>query len=282
VVSALVSLLVAMASFQVGASIAKQLIPVVGAPGTTALRLGLSALILVLLQRPWRTVPSRAAVPVLLAYGLSLGIMNFVFYMALRTIPLGIAVGLEFTGPLAVALVGSRHRLDLVWIAFAAIGLLFLLPITRSSGGLDPVGVLFALAAGVCWASYIVFGKRAGHAHGAAASTWGALIAACAVVPIGAVSAGRALLSPRVLPLGFAVAILSSALPYTLEMVALRRLSTKTYGTLMSAEPALAALAGLGLLGERLSPVQWFAIGAVMVASIGTLRHEPPLTDQMP
>ncbi len=271
-----------MASFQVGASIAKQLIPVVGAPGTTALRLGLSALILVLLQRPWRTVPSRAAVPVLLAYGLSLGIMNFVFYMALRTIPLGIAVGLEFTGPLAVALVGSRHRLDLVWIAFAAIGLLFLLPITRSSGGLDPVGVLFALAAGVCWASYIVFGKRAGHAHGAAASTWGALIAACAVVPIGAVSAGRALLSPRVLPLGFAVAILSSALPYTLEMVALRRLSTKTYGTLMSAEPALAALAGLGLLGERLSPVQWFAIGAVMVASIGTLRHEPPLTDQMP
>lgn len=271
-----------MASFQAGASLAKQLIPTIGAPGTTALRLGISALLLCLTQRPWRTVPSRSMLPVLLAYGLSLGTMNFVFYMALRTIPLGIAVGLEFTGPLAVALLGSRRHLDFLWLALAVVGLVFLLPIAPRGGSLDPAGVLFALAAGACWAMYIVFGQKAGRAHGAAASTWGMLIAAAAIVPIGVATTGRALLSPAVLPIGIAVAVLSSALPYTLEMIALRRLSTKTYGTLMSLEPALAALAGLLLLHERLTLVQWLAIGAVMIASVGTLGHEPAVTDQVP
>jgi len=136
--AATVSLVVAMISFQAGASVAKQLIPVVGAPGTTALRLGISALTLCLAQRPWRTIPSREAFPVVLAYGLSLGTMNFVFYNAIRTIPLGIAVGLEFTGPLAVALLGSRRRLDFLWLALAVIGLLFLLPIGGASSSLDP------------------------------------------------------------------------------------------------------------------------------------------------
>jgi inner membrane transporter RhtA len=208
--------------------------------------------------------------------------MNFVFYNSLRTIPLGIAVGLEFTGPLAVALLGSRRRLDFLWLALAVIGLLFLLPIAGNSASLDPVGVAFALAAGACWAMYIVFGQKAGRAHGASTSTWGMLIGACAIVPIGFADAGRALVSPSVLPMGFAVAMLSSALPYTLEMVALRRLSTRTYGTLMSLEPALAALAGLALLHERLSPVQWMAIGAVMIASIGTLGQESATSDQVP
>ena len=269
---AVVSLIVAMVSFQAGASIAKQLIPAIGAPATTALRLGLSALIICILQRPWRSLPSRSSLAVILVYGLALGTMNFVFYMALRTIPLGIAVALEFTGPLAVALVGSRRRTDFLWIALAVLGLMFLLPLSRTEGSVDPVGVAFALAAGFCWALYIIFGQKAGRAHGPAASAWGMLIAASFTVPIGLAVTGRGILSPAVLPMGFAVAVLSSAFPYTLEMIALRQLATKTFGTLMSLEPAIAALAGLVFLSERLTATQSFAIGAVMIASMGTVR----------
>lgn len=278
-IAAVASLVVAMLSFQFGAAVAKQLIPMVGAPGTTALRLGISALLLIVMQRPWRTVPSRANVPIILAYGLSLGTMNFVFYQALRTIPLGIAVGLEFTGPLAVALVGSHRPLHFVWLAMAVLGIALLLPLTPGSAPLDPRGVAAALAAGACWAVYIVCGKKAGHAHGAAASTWGMLVAACLVVPVGVASAGSALWSMAVLPMGAAVAVLSSALPYTLEMTALRRLSTRTYGTLTSMEPALGALTGLLLLHEQLTFVHWLGIGAVMVASAGTLGNESGVAD---
>ena len=275
----MLSLLVAILSFQAGASVAKQLIPAVGAPGTTALRLGLSAVLVCLLQRPWRTLPTRSSLPVILAYGVALGTMNFVFYMALRTIPLGIAVALEFTGPLGVALAGSRRRSDFVWIALAAVGLVLLLPIARRSAALDPAGVLFALAAGLCWALYIVFGQKAGRAHGATAATWGMLIAASFTVPIGMAQAGRALLAPSVLSKGLAVAVLSSALPYTLEMIALRRLATKTFGTLMSLEPAVAALVGLAFLHEHLTATQWIAIVAVMIASIGIVGSDAGKAD---
>ena len=273
-VAAVASLVVAMASFQLGAAVAKQLIPSIGAPGTTALRLGLSALIVCVIQRPWRSMPSRESLGVILAYGLALGTMNFVFYMALRTIPLGIAVALEFTGPLAVAVAGSRRRSDFLWIALAIVGLLFLLPLTPTKDSLDPVGVAFALAAGVCWALYIIFGQKAGRAHGPAASTWGMLIAASFTVPLGLVLTGRGVLSPTVLPQGLAVAVLSSAFPYTLEMIALRQLATTTFGTLMSLEPAVAALTGIVFLDERLTATQWLAIGAVMIASMGTVRND--------
>jgi inner membrane transporter RhtA len=272
--AAVASLLIAIVSFQAGASIAKQLIPAIGAPGATALRLGLSAILLGVIQRPWRAVPTRGSAPVILAYGLALGTMNFVFYQALRTIPLGVAVALEFTGPLAVALAGSRRRMDFVWIAFAGIGLLLLLPIDPMGTALDPIGVLFALAAGLCWAFYIVFGQRAGRAHGPTASTWGVLIAASFTVPVGIALTGRALLAPSILLKGLAVAVLSSALPYTLEMIALRRLATKTFGTLMSLEPAVAALTALIVLHERLTLLQWMAIGAVMMASAGIVRSD--------
>jgi inner membrane transporter RhtA len=263
-----------MLSFQAGAAVAKQLIPAIGAPGTTALRLGLSAIIVFLVQRPWRTIPPRAAWPVILIYGLSLGAMNFIFYMSLRTIPLGVAVALEFTGPLAVALFASRRRLDFAWIALAAIGLLPLLPISPAGATLDPVGVAYALAAGVGWALYIVFGQKAGRAVGPTASAWAIIIAASFTVPIGIAHAGRVVFAPAILRKGLAVAVLSSALPYTLEMIALRRLPTKTFGTLMSLEPAIAALAGLAFLHEQLSFVQWLAIAAVMVASIGMVGSE--------
>jgi inner membrane transporter RhtA len=276
--AAVTSAIVAMVSFQVGATFAKQLIPVIGAPGTTALRLGLSALIVVILQRPWRSIPSRTAWPVILAYGISLGAMNSVFYLALRTIPLGIAVALEFTGPLSVAVFASRRRLDYLWVALAAAGLSLLLPITRAGAALDPAGVAFALAAGVGWALYIVFGQKAGRAHGASASTWGLMIAALLTIPISAVDIGGGLIAPSVLPFGLAVAVFSSALPYTLEMIALRRLSAKTFGTLMSFEPAIAAIAGVIVLNEHLTALQYLAIGAIIAASVGAVAGEqaPP------
>ena len=263
-----------MVSFQVGATLAKQLIPSLGAPGTTALRLGVSALIVIVLQRPWRSVPSRSAWPVVLAYGVSLGAMNSVFYLALRTIPLGIAVAIEFIGPLAVAVIASRRRLDYLWVALAALGLSILLPITNAGAAVDRTGVLFALAAGVGWGLYIVFGQKAGRAHGAAASTWGLIIAAILTTPIGVADAGRQLVSFGALPYGIGVAIFSSALPYTLEMVALRRLSTRTFGTLMSFEPAIAALAGVVLLHEHLTTLQYAAIGAIIIASVGAVAGE--------
>lgn len=263
-----------MLSFQAGASVAKQLFPIVGAPGTTALRLGLSAIIVSALQRPWRTVPPRTAWPMIALYGIALGTMNFTFYMAIRTIPLGVAVALEFTGPLAVACLASRRRIDVAWVVLAAIGVFFLLPVAPHAAHLDPTGVVFALAAGLSWALYIVFGQRAGRLHGVAAATWGMLVAALLVVPLGVSLSGVRALTMKTILLGTAVAVLSSAVPYTLEMIGLRRLSARTYGTLMSLDPALATLTGLLVLGERLTPGQWLAVAAITVASIGVVSSE--------
>jgi inner membrane transporter RhtA len=267
-IAAIAALLAAMTSFQAGASIAKTLIPKIGAPGTAALRVGLGALIVAILQRPWREMPKSWKWIVI--YGLSLGTMNLVFYMSLRTIPLGIAVALEFTGPLAVAALTSQRISHFVWLGLAAVGLLFLLPLNLTATRIDPVGAGFALAAGACWAVYIVFGQKAGVEHGPTASAWGMLIGSCVAVPIGVASAQTKLLDLSVLPFGFAVAVLSSSLPYTLEMFGLRNLSARVFGTLMSLEPAFGALAGFVFLGERLTAIQTLAIAAVMVASIGT------------
>ena len=274
--AAVLSASVAMVSFQIGAAFAKQLLPVLGAPGTTALRLGLSALLLVAVQRPWRSVPSRSAWKWILAYGLSLGAMNAVFYVALGRIPLGIAVAIEFVGPLGVAVWASRRSIDYLWVALAAVGLALLLPIRSGAAALDPLGVACALLAGVGWALYIVFGQKAGRAHGPTAATWGLMVAAAVTVPLGVIDAGARLVDPAILPFGVGVAIFSSALPYTLEMIALRRLSTRTFGTLMSFEPAIAAVAGAVLLHEQLSLTQWSAIAAIVVASIGAVKGERP------
>lgn len=268
-------LLISMVSYQCGASLAKHLFPQVGAQGATAYRLGLSALILLLWRRPWRrSSTSQNTGPrdwrALWGYGLSMGAMNMVFYMSLRTIPLGIAVALEFTGPLALALFGSRRLLDFVWIALVVAGLALLLPLRGQMQALDPVGVMYALAAGGGWALYIVLGKKAGAAYGADAVTLGTSIGALLAIPFGVAHAGSALLSPTLLPYALGVAVLSSALPYSLEMVALTRLPARTLGTLLSLEPAIAAVAGVALLGERLSPLQWLAIVTIIVAAAGT------------
>ncbi len=264
------ALLISIFCFQIGASIAKQLFPLVGAEGTVALRVGLSAAIMLAVSRPWRAPWRGADWRSLILYGASLGIMNFLFYMALTTIPLGIAVALEFSGPLAVALIHSRRAVDFLWIALAAIGLLLLLPLHPGAAPLNWGGVALALGAGVCWALYIVFGQKAGASLGQHATGLGIAVAACVIFPIGLAHAGTALFRADVLPLGLGVAILSSAFPYTLEMFALRRLPAQAFGTLMSLEPAAGALMGLMLLGEHLSFLQWLAIGTVVLASMGT------------
>ena len=253
----------------IGTSYAKHLFPLVGAQGTSALRVGFSALLLLLFWRPWRWKTSRVDAMTILRYGLTLGLMNLLFYMAIRTIPFGIAVAIEFTGPLTVAMLSSRRPIDFVWVGCALLGLLLLLPL---GGGpaLDPAGVLYAMGAAACWGLYIVFGKRAGHLHAGHTVSLGLLAASLVVVPVGVVHAGMALLEPKILLAGLLVALVSSAIPMSLEMMALKRLPKETFGILISMEPAVAALWAMLLLHEQLAGVQWLAIGCTVVASVGS------------
>ena len=269
-ITTVVLLVVAMVSIQAGAAVAKQMFPLVGSTGATALRLLFAALVLGATLRPWRVRMGPAAWRSVVVYGAAVGGLNCLFYAALRTIPLGIATALEFTGPLFVAMLASRRPLDFAWIGLAVGGLLLLLPFGAAPAAIDPVGAAYALCAGVCWALYIVFGQKAGADHGVQVTALGVAIAAVCVLPFGIAQAGSRLLTPEVYPLAIAVAVLSTAFPYALEMVSLARLPTKTFGTLMSLEPAIAALSGLVLLGERLAPVQWLAVGAIIAASAGT------------
>jgi inner membrane transporter RhtA len=264
-------LLLAMLSYPGGAALAKQLFPLVGAQGAAALRLALGAGMLWLLRRPWRRLSGRQGWRPLWGYGISLGLMNLSFYMALRSVPLGIAVALEFIGPLSVALFASRRGLDALWVGLAAGGLALLLPWHGPAQALDPLGVLYALGAAAGWAAYILLGRRAGAAFGSDAAALGTAIAALVAVPVGVAHAGAALFTPALLPLALAMALLSSAVPYSLEMVALTRLPARTVGILSSVEPALGALLGLVLLGERLDAIQVLAIGAIMAASVGAV-----------
>ena len=178
-------LLIAMASIQSGASLAKSMFPIVGAQGTTTLRLIFASVIMLLILRPWRATLTTKSLRTVIVYGMALGGMNFLFYMSLRTVPLGIAVALEFTGPLAVALYASRRAVDFLWIALAVVGLLLLIPMGEASTGIDVVGAAYALGAGVCWALYILFGQKAGNDNGVQTAALGVIIAALFVAPIG-------------------------------------------------------------------------------------------------
>jgi inner membrane transporter RhtA len=224
-----------------------------------------------LLRKPWRRLAGRQGWASLVGYGVTLGVMNLCFYMALRTIPLGIAVALDFLGPLAIALFGSRRALDFVWVALVVVGLALLLPYRGHTQALDPVGVLYALTAAVGWGAYILLGRRAGAAFGGDAVALGSAIGALVAVPVGLLHAGTALFSLSALPFAIGVAVLSSALPYSLEMYALTRLPARTVGILFSLEPAMGALLGLMILNEHLSTFQWLAIAAIIAASIGAV-----------
>jgi inner membrane transporter RhtA len=259
----------------IGTSWAKHsLFPLVGAQGTTAVRVGLSALLMLLVVRPWRRWPNRRDLAVIACYGAALGAMNLLFYMSLQTLPLGVAVAIEFSGPLAVAIYSSRRPVDFIWVLLAMVGLYLLLPIGFGSGvdiaALDPVGVTYVLLAAICWATYIVFGKRVAHVPAGQSVSLGLAVAALVVMPVGVAHAGTALLSFTVLGVGLGVAILSSAIPISLEMVALQRLPRHAFGIMISMEPAVSALLALGLLDERLSSPQWLAIGLIVGASMGS------------
>jgi inner membrane transporter RhtA len=254
----------------IGTSFAKQLFPQVGSLGTTALRVGFSALLLLALWRPWRWSLPRADAVSVLKYGVALGFMNLLFYMSLRTIPFGVAVAIEFSGPLAVAMLYSRKPIDFAWLALAVAGLGLLLPLGHGIASLDPEGLMYALAAAVCWGAYIVFGKRLSHLHAGHSVALGLTVAALTVVPFGVWHAGSALLDPRILLFGLGVAAISSAIPISLEMMALKRLPQETFGIMTSLEPAVAALLGLLMLNEHLAGLQWLAIVCIMMAAAGS------------
>jgi inner membrane transporter RhtA len=266
VVPAPVLVLGGIASVQSGAAIATKLFPQVGAGGAVFLRLGLSAVIVCLVVRP-AISQVRGDVMLMLAYGVVLGAMNLSFYLALDRIPLGVAVTIEFLGPLTVAVGGSRRRLDLVWVVLAAAGVVLL---AGGGGRLAVSGVVFAAVAAVCWATYILLAQRVGRAVPGMTGLAVALVAGAALTaPYGIAAGGTALVQPSAIGKGAAIAVLSSAIPYSLELAALRRLRAATFGVLMSLEPAMAALSGLVFLGQHLRALEWVAVGCVMVASVG-------------
>jgi inner membrane transporter RhtA len=259
-------------SVQLGAAVAKGLFDRLGPDGATLLRVGFAALLLVLLGRPRLRGHSPRQYAVAALFGLALAAMNLSFYAALDRIPLGVAVTLEFVGPLGVAVAGSRRALDALWVAMAAAGILLLAPFAGAP--LDSIGVALALVAGGFWAAYILLGKRLGRAFGGGD---GLALAMCAgtvaLLPVGVLGAGWALLDPTLLLPGFAVALLSSVIPYTLEIEALRRLPTRVFGVLLSVDPALAALVGFLVLGEALGARGLAAVALVSAATAGATRY---------
>lgn len=273
-----VSILLAVFSVQGGATIAKQLFPVIGAAGSAAIRNGLSAIILLALFRPPMHRFTREQWQAVVPYGVTIGVMNLLFYQALARIPLGLAVTLEFVGPLAVAIAGSRRLLDVLWIALAAIGIVLIAP-WHAESAIDPLGVALALLTGVCWAAYILLGGRVSKLlSGGIPVATGMSIATLTVLPFALAGGRLGSFVPRFYVAGAAVAVLSTALPFTLEMSALRALPGRTFSILMSLEPAVAALCGLVLLGEHLTTAQWAAVGLVIAASVGatvTARQLP-------
>jgi inner membrane transporter RhtA len=265
--------LLAVASLQVGAAFAVELFDELGPAGAAFGRLAFAALILVAIWRPrLRGRPARD-LRVAVAFGLALGAMNLCIYEAMDRIPLGVAVTFEFIGPLGVAVAGSRRALDGLWIVLAAAGIVLLAD--YGGGALDPVGVAFALAAGVLWAAYIVLSARTGRIFPGGTGLALAMVAGAALAaPFGIAGAGAELLRPELLSAVLAVALASSVLPYSLELEALRRLPERVFGVLMSLEPAVAALAGLAVLGQDLAARDWLAIVLVVIASAGASTLE--------
>ena len=269
-------MLAAAVTVQSGAGIAKGLFDRLGPSGTVLLRMVFGAAVLVALWRPRLRGHKRDDLTIALLFGLALAIMNWTFYEAIDRIPLGITVAIEFAGPLSVAVAGSRRRLDVIWVVLAAGGILLL--VRTGSGHANLAGVAFALAAAACWAAYIVLSQRAGRAFPRGEGLALAMaVGTVALLPVGIAGAGSSLLAAGPLAIGLAVGMLSSAIPYSLELEALRRLPSRVFGILLSLDPAIAALVGLVLLDQGLSAREVLGIACVVAASVGaSLSVEPP------
>ena len=263
------AVLFAIISVQSGAAIAKTLFPALGAAATASLRIGISAIILLAVYRPNLFKISPSQWKIVIPYGLSLGAMNLIFYLAIERIPIGLAVTLEFIGPLVVAVVGSTRLLDYLWVLLAAAGIVLIAP--WSDNGVDLLGVLFALLAGTLWAAYIVLGGKVSKImKGGEAVATGMLFATILILPFGVLGDGFQSLTPTLFYLGIALALLSSAIPFTLEMKALGQLPSRTFSILMSLEPAAASICALLFLQEYLTFNEVLAVIFVVIASVGS------------
>ncbi len=269
------AIVIAIISIQIGAAFAKQLFPITGAIGITALRLMLATAMLMIVWRPWRERLSLRQFKAVCLYGIALGFMNLSFYLAIERIPLALAVALEFSGPLALAILSSKRKTDFLWAALATVGIVLISPIATNSS-IDIFGVCFALLAAVFWALYIVAGQRAARVmHEGYATSYGMAMATVVITPIVFFANGYDSITVDILPWAFLVALLSSAIPYSLEMIALRRLPKLSFGILMSLEPAMASFTGLLVLHEDLSTTQAFAIAFIIIASLGSTFVAP-------
>lgn len=263
------AVLLAIISVQCGAAIAKTLFPAIGAAGTASIRIGISAIILLLAYRPNLKQITPDQWKIVIPYGLSLGAMNLIFYLGIERIPIGLAVTLEFVGPLLVAIIGSRRLIDYCWVLLAAIGIALIAPWSNSN--VDLLGVVFALLAGGFWAAYIVLGGKVSKImNGGQAVSTGMLFAAILILPFGFYENGLANLTPKFLGMGVALALLSSAIPFTLEMKALGQLPPRTFSILMSLEPAAASICAFIFLQEHLSFYEILAVVCVVIASVGS------------
>ena len=263
------AVLLAIISVQCGAAIAKTLFPAIGAAGTASIRIGISALILLIAYRPNLKEITREQWKIVIPYGLSLGAMNLIFYLAIERIQIGLAVTLEFIGPLLVAIIGSKRWVDYCWVLLAAAGIILIAP--WSNDRIDPLGVLFALIAGGLWAAYIVLGGKISKImNGGQAVSTGMLFAALLILPFGFYENGLANLTPKLFGMGVALALLSSAIPFTLEMKALGQLPPRTFSILMSLEPAAASICAFIFLQENLTFYEVLAVVCVVIASAGS------------
>lgn len=277
-----VMVLLTILSVQLGAALAKGLFISVGSTGTVLLRQGFAALVLILFWRPRLRGYSRSDYIAVLLFGLVIACMNAAFYASIARIPLGVATTIEFTGPLGISFIASRRRQDILWAVLAATGVILLAPIGNFA--FDPLGIGLALLAGLFWAAYVLLNVKVGRAFpGGNGLALGMSIAALAMLPFGIASGGLAMLHPKILLLGIAVAMLSTVIPFSLELETLRRLPPRIYGILMSLEPAIAALIGFVLLKETVSLRALIALALIVVASGGSsfFQQQNPTRDPL-
>ena len=269
------AILLSIVSVQVGAALAKGLFPILGAAGTTTIRIGISALILLAFNRPNIKKLTKIQWKAIIPYGLCLGAMNGIYYLSLSRIPLGLAVALEFIGPLMLSVFSSKRMIEYLWAVLAIIGIALITP--WNGEGADLFGIIMALLAGVFWAGYIVLGKRTSAViDGSQAVTVGMVFAIAVILPFGIADGGLANFTTAMIPSAIALGLLCSAIPFSLEIGALKHMPAKTFSILMSLEPAVAAICGVFMLKEFLSVVEWLAVVLIVIASLGaTLTGKP-------